>query len=275
MKKGLKITLFIIGGLLIVFGILALTTQSYFEVIEETVYATSEVENVSVTISDISLTGATITIKDTNESKYLYEEWYVIEKEIDGKMYSIPTKVKDYGFNSKGYSVDENNEVKFVIDWKWLYGELPQGNYRIIKKSHDKYISIPFSIATTQSSKKENIKPNLFDRNEIIKVAIDNYSQYKNNYEYTDKNTIDKVYNLFKDLETNVASKSDEPENTEELYKVTFFNDENMLLGSDNDIFKAIVHVYRKNNKYYAEEQKNGIYEITEDAFNVIKNLAK
>ncbi len=151
MKKELKITLFIIGGLLIVFGILALTTQSYFEVIEETVYATSEVENVSTTISDISLTGATITIKDTNESKYLYEEWYVIEKEIDGKMYSIPTKVKDYGFNSKVYTVDENNEVKFVIDWEWLYGELPQGSYRIIKKSHDKYISIPFSIATTQN----------------------------------------------------------------------------------------------------------------------------
>lgn len=275
MKKGLKITLFIIGGLLIVFGILALTTQSYFEVIEETVYATSEVENVNVTISDISLTGATITIKDTNESKYLYEEWYVIEKEIDGKMYSIPTKVKDYGFNSKGYSVDENNEVKFVIDWEWLYGELPQGSYRIIKKSHDKYISIPFSIAMTQNLKKENIKPNLFNRNEIIKVAINNYSQYKNNYEYTDKNTIDKVYNLFKDLETNVASNSNEPENAEELYEVTFFNDENMLIQSDNDIFKAIVYVYRKGSKYYAEEQKNGIYEITEDAFNNIKNLAK
>ena len=275
MKKGLKITLIIMVGLLIVFILLALSTQSYFEVIEETAYATTEVENVSMTISDISLTGATITIKDTNESKYLYEEWYVIEKEIDGKMYNIPTKVKEYGFNSKGYTVDENNEVKFVIDWEWLYGELPQGNYRIIKKSHDKYISIPFSIATTQSSTKENIKPNLFNRNEIIKVTIDNYSQYKNNIEYTDKNTIYKVYNLFKDLETNVASKSDEPENTEELYKVTFFNDENMLIRSDNDIFKAIVYVYRKNNKYYAEERKNGIYEITEDAFNVIKNLAK
>ena len=275
MKKGLKITLFIIGGLLIVFGILALTTQSYFEVIEETVYATSEVENVSMTISDISLTGATITIKDTNESKYTYEEWYVIEKEIDGKMYSIPTKVKDYGFNSIGYTVDENNEVKFVIDWEWLYGELTQGNYRIIKKSHDKYISIPFSISTTQNSEKESIKPNLFDRDEIIKVSINNYSQYQNIFEYTDKDTIDKVYNLFKDLKTNVASKSNEPENPEELYEVTFFNDENMLIQSDNDIFKAIVHVYKKDNKYYAEERKNGIYEITEDAFNVIKNLAK
>ena len=121
----------------------------------------------------------------------------------------------------------------------------------------------------------ETLKPSLFDRDEIIKVSIDNYSQYQNIFEYTDKDTIDKVYNLFKDLKTNVASKSDEPENSEELYEVTFFNDENMLIQSDNDIFKAIVHVYKKDNKYYAEERKNGIYEITEDAFNVIKNLAK
>ena len=121
----------------------------------------------------------------------------------------------------------------------------------------------------------ETLKPSLFDRDEIIKVSINNYSQYQNIFEYTDKDTIDKVYNLFKDLRTNVASKSNEPENPEELYEVTFFNDENMLIQSDNDIFKAIVHVYKKDNKYYAEERKNGIYKITEDAFNVIKNLAK
>lgn len=119
------------------------------------------------------------------------------------------------------------------------------------------------------------LKPNLFDRSEIIKVVIDNYSQGKNNFEYTDKYIIDKVYNLFKDLKTNVKSKSNEPENPEELYKITFFNDENMLIQSDNDIFKAIVYVYKKDNKYYAEEQKNGIYEVTEDTFNVIKNLTK
>lgn len=121
----------------------------------------------------------------------------------------------------------------------------------------------------------ETLKLNLFDRNEIIKVVIDNYSQYNNYFEYTDKDTIDKIYNSFKKLETNIASKSSEPENPEELYKVIFFNDEHMLAESDNDIFKAIVYVYKKDNKYYAEETKNGIYEITENTFNIIKNHAK
>ena len=171
MKKELKITLFVMGGLLIAFGIIALT-QSHFEVTEENAYAISEVENVSATISDISLTGATITIKDTNLTKYTYEEWYVIQKEENGKWYNIPTKVKEYGFNSIGYEVDENNEVKFVIDWKWLYGELPQGSYRIIKESHNKYISIPFNIA--QTSNVNTIKFNEYltrDEGRIVYLA--------------------------------------------------------------------------------------------------------
>ena len=275
MKKSIKIILIVIGILLIVLGIIVLVTRSDSKLKEVNVYATSEVENVSATISDISLTGATITIKDRNSTKYTYGEWYVIQKEENGKWYNISTKVKEYGFNSIGYEVDENNEVKFVIEWEWLYGKLPQGSYRIIKESHNKYISIPFNIAETQSSKKENINLNLFDRSEIIKVVIDNYSQYKNNFEYTDKDTIDKVYNLFKNLKTNVASKSDGPENPEELYKVTFFNSENMLIESDNDIFKAIVYVYKRDNKYYVEGHQNGIYEVTEGTFNNIKSYAK
>ena len=275
MKKSIKIALIVIGVLLIVLGIIFLVTKVNSKEINVNVYAVSEVENVSINISDISLTGATIIIKDTNDDNYTYGEWYVIQKEENGKWYNIPTKVKEFGFNDIGYEVDENNEVKFVIDWEWLYGELQTGSYRIIKEAHDKYISIPFNIAVTQNSKKESIKPNLFDRSEIIKVVIDDYSQYNNNFEYSDKKTIDKIYSLFKNLETSIESKSSEPDNPEELYKVTFFNDENMLIESDNDIFKAIVYVYRKNDKYYAEENKNGIYEITEETFNTIKNYTK
>lgn len=148
--------------------------------------------------------------------------------------------------------------------------------HRLNEKSFTEYeTGWELKILGVQVAGEITLKPNLFDRSEIIKVVIDDYSQYKNNYEYTDKDIIDKIYNLFKDLKTNVKSKSNEPENPEELYKITFFNDENMLIQSDNDIFKAVVYAYKKDNKYYVEEQKNGIYEITEDVLNVIKNLAK
>ena len=200
------------------------------------------------------------------------------EKVTLSKLRNIRQKVSD-GLNNvvtdnvASVGIDEVKRVVIIelIDnsdeqQKWFRENIYDSEYIVFKQGG------PY---TTSDSGNLVIKPYLFDRNEIIKVAIDNYSQYENYFEYSDKDIIDKIYNLFKDLKTNVKSKSNEPENPDELYTVTFFNDENMLIQSDNDIFKAIVHVYKKDNKYYAEEQKNGIYEITEDAFNVIKNLVK
>ena len=120
-----------------------------FDETKESTYIPTEVENVSISISDISLTGATVIIKDTNENPYTQGEWYKIEKQIDGKWYEIETLIDNYGFNSIGYLPDENNEVKHIIDWEWLYGELSLGSYRIIKEVGSKYISIEFGIATT------------------------------------------------------------------------------------------------------------------------------
>ena len=200
------------------------------------------------------------------------------EKVTLSKLRNIRQKVSD-GLNNvvtdnvASVGIDEVKRVVIIelIDnsdeqQKWFRENIYDSEYIVFKQGW------PY---TTSDSGNLVIKPYLFDRREIIKVAIDNYSQYENYFEYSDKDIIDKIYNLFKDLKTNVKSKSNEPENPDELYTVTFFNDENMLIQSDNDIFKAIVHVHRKGNKYYAEEQKNGIYEITEDAFNVIKNLVK
>jgi len=116
---------------------------------KKSTYNPTEIENVSVSISDISLTGATIIIKDTNKDPYTQGEWYKIEKQINEKWYEVETIIENYGFNSIGYLPDENNEVKHVIDWEWLYGELPLGSYRILKEVGGKYISIEFNIATT------------------------------------------------------------------------------------------------------------------------------
>ena len=116
---------------------------------KESTYTVTEIENVSITISDISLTGATITIKDTNKNPYTYGQWYKLEKQVNGIWYEVKPIIDNYAFNDIGYIPNENNEVKFVIDWEWLYGELPQGSYRILKQANEQYIAIEFGIATT------------------------------------------------------------------------------------------------------------------------------
>ena len=107
------------------------------------------IDNILTNISDISLTGATITITDNNKIPYIYGEWYKIEKEENGKWEELEPVAKNYGFNDIAYEVNENHEIKFVINWENLYGNLSQGSYRIVKEVNKEYIYIPFDIATT------------------------------------------------------------------------------------------------------------------------------
>jgi len=104
-------------------------------------------KGVSAEIYNISETGATIVITDTNEPSYTYGSWYKIEKELDGEWKELKTIIDDYGFTSIAYLPDINNELKFEINWEWLYGRLPRGNYRIVKEVGDQqYFYIPFRI---------------------------------------------------------------------------------------------------------------------------------
>ena len=104
------------------------------------------VENVTIQISDISPSGATVTITDTNEKPYLYGEWYKIQKLTDGQWQDVPHVIDNYAFTAIGYIPDENGEVKFTINWEWLYGTLPTGTYRIFKEVNQQEISIEFQI---------------------------------------------------------------------------------------------------------------------------------
>ena len=113
---------------------------------KESLYKPINIENITISISNVSKTGATIIIKDTNKIPYTYGQWYKIEKNINGKWYELKTIIDNYGFTSIGYLPDKNNEVKFVIDWEWLYGKLPLGNYRILKQVNEHYIAFEFSL---------------------------------------------------------------------------------------------------------------------------------
>ncbi len=106
----------------------------------------TQVENVTIQISDISPTGATVTITDTNEEPYLYGEWYKIQRLTDGQWQDVPYVIDNYAFTAIGYLPDANHEVKFPINWEWLYGTLPAGTYRIFKEVNLQKIAIEFQI---------------------------------------------------------------------------------------------------------------------------------
>ena len=109
-------------------------------------YQTTEIQNVSINIFDVTSTDATVIIKASNPSPYVYGEWYEIEREKDGTWYEVKTIISNYGFNEIGYIPNNNGEVEFKINWEWLYGELPEGNYRLLKQVNTQYIFVEFCV---------------------------------------------------------------------------------------------------------------------------------
>ena len=112
----------------------------------ESAYQPTGAANVTMTVSDVTPTGAVVTIQDGNPEPFVYGEWYVIEREKDGTWYEVKTKITDYGFNEIGWLTDENGALTMNVDWEWLYGELNEGHYRILKQAGTQVISAEFTV---------------------------------------------------------------------------------------------------------------------------------
>ena len=112
----------------------------------ESAYQSTGAENVTMTISAVTPTGATVTIQDSNEEPFVYGEWFQIEREKDGVWYEVKTKISNYGFNEIGWLTDESGELTMDVNWEWLYGKLPAGHYRILKQAGTEIIGAEFTV---------------------------------------------------------------------------------------------------------------------------------
>ena len=126
--------------------VLAILTGCAEQPIPSTQIQQTQVENVTIQISDISSSGANLVITDTNPEPYVYGEWFKLQKEVNGQWQDVPPVVDNYGFHEIGYLPNNKGEVTFVINWEWLYGKLPAGTYRIFKEVNRQEILIEFEI---------------------------------------------------------------------------------------------------------------------------------
>ncbi len=117
--------------------------------------ASNEIEGVSMTVEDgtVTPTGLTLFIRDTNDEPYTYGQWYELQKKTDDQWTALPVVVEgDYGFTDEGLLPDKDGILKLDVDWEWLYGKLEPGEYRIVKSVYihpdeNKYFSAEFKIA--------------------------------------------------------------------------------------------------------------------------------
>ncbi|MBE7020577.1 MAG: sodium ion-translocating decarboxylase subunit beta [Ruminococcaceae bacterium] len=65
-------------------------------------------------------------------------EWFSIEPCTDGEWKPVPTNpLIDYAWLQIAYLIKSNDITELDIGWKWLYGELPPGQYRLKKEISD------------------------------------------------------------------------------------------------------------------------------------------
>lgn len=113
-------------------GIEASSTTNSSETID---LQNRNIENVTVEIIEDTITksGATVVITDNNEIPYSWDEnFYRIEKKINGNWQDINSN-KPMDSLLIGYLRNENNQIKFNINWSSDYGTLDAGTYRILE----------------------------------------------------------------------------------------------------------------------------------------------
>ena len=182
-------------------------------------------------------------------------------KQTSGSSNGYYTFYSTYGINSKRGAKDTFEiQLNGDTDEIWFYtGD--KGYKKVLEKNIEWH-----SINYADTGK---IKINLPSKTDIIKVGINTYALNNNYFEYNDKETIEKIYSVFSELKTTVPSTTFNPEEPEEMYAISFDTTE------DTEKVEYYIDIYRQENKYYVEQRYNGIYEVTEEDFNLIKNYIK
>ena len=100
---------------------------------------------ITLTARDVTPTGLTLVCTQSGgeiRGELLTGEDFVVERRPDGEILAAFAEVPyiaegGAGWNDIAFSVPQNDTSEFPIDWSWLYGDLPPGQYRIGKRFLD------------------------------------------------------------------------------------------------------------------------------------------
>jgi hypothetical protein len=97
----------------------------------------SELEALGLMVSakNISKTGATLVFQQFDssvESELYFGENMIIEKKSESGWKEADIALDgEYGYNEVAHIITLDGTTEYKYDWKWLYGELDAGEYRI------------------------------------------------------------------------------------------------------------------------------------------------
>lgn len=100
-------------------------------------------DSVSMIIKDGSVkrTGLELILSNHSSDEYIYGEPYHLEYKENDEWKMREAIIDDWGFITIAYQLKAGKTVSLAVDWEWLYGKLPAGEYRITKEISGKFDS--------------------------------------------------------------------------------------------------------------------------------------
>lgn len=104
-----------------------------WKVSEFTIVNNLEGVNMTAVEGTITNTGLTLIFENNSGKQCIYGEYFCLEKEINRKWHQVPVVIENYGFHDIGFNLASGEDSRREVNWKWLYGTLNTGEYRIVK----------------------------------------------------------------------------------------------------------------------------------------------
>lgn len=102
-------------------------------------YNENNLDGLSMEAVRSSTSAAILEITNDTGKEIIFGDDFKLERKNakTGEWSSVAYKICNFGFNSIAYPVAPNTKTKYKVNWKWLYGNLKPGTYRIVKSFLD------------------------------------------------------------------------------------------------------------------------------------------
>lgn len=104
-------------------------------ILEEASFETSAMslpEGVTMTVNSLTNGTAVVKIENRSGGEIEYGMHYGLQKEIEGKWYTLPIVRTNVGFDAVALILGDQGEAEESCDLT-IFGELEEGNYRLVK----------------------------------------------------------------------------------------------------------------------------------------------
>ncbi len=108
---------------------------------EEVISCSADKWGVTLIAQDVTPVGMKLLIKQEGgepTGELQTGDFFVVEQKDGEEWQKYPTNpLIDYAWHQVAYMIKKNDTTEFEVEWKWLYDELPAGEYRLGKEIMD------------------------------------------------------------------------------------------------------------------------------------------